>query len=384
MTSYRSLRALRDQARQIQPDPAWKVRARNTLLMQVRNAMPTGDLAKRERESLVSVLLNRTVEAMRGPVMAIIGVIAVVLGGSIASVSASEQALPGDVLYPVKLATEQARIVFTTESSAKVRLKSEFTVRRADEFKTIVTQDNPDKDKRVARAADVLKSDLDTLRRQLSAVTEKEGSTEAAAAAQVVDKSVVEVAKTLNATTLELSPETQEKVDAAKAQAVDVGIQALEVLVTSKTVDGQNVVSETDIGASVAAHTALAQQTVASAKVVATSSSTAMAFVMTNSSTTKAVATSTSALQIVQDAEASLATLQALVGENQLDQVVIVLKDVTQKSFTVQKQVGTTGTATATTSTTSTVPVVETSTSASGTVTGSITPPSSTPPVPLP
>lgn len=325
--------------------------------MQVQNVMPVGELAKRERESIFAVMLNRTVEALRGPALAVMSVAAVVLGGSIASVNASEQSLPGDVLYPVKLATEQARMVLTSNSSDKVRLKSEFTQRRVDELKTIVIQDGPKKDEQVGKAADVLKSDLDTLRRQLSAVQEKEAQKEAVEAARVVDKSAVEVAKTLGETGINLSPETQEKVDAAKAQAVDVGIQALEVLVTSKTADGQSVVSETDLDESLAAHTELAQKTVANAKALATASSTAVTFIMTNNtSSTKSVATSTPALQLMQDAEASLATLQALVGENQMDQVVIVLKDVTQKSLTVQKQVGTTGTATSTSSTT---PIVD-------------------------
>jgi hypothetical protein len=341
MTTYRSLRSLRDQARQVQPDPAWVRSARATLLMQVKNAMPTEEAVARDREPLVVMLFGRAVDAVRGPVLAIMSVLAVVLGGSIASVSASEQSLPGDVLYPVKLVTEQARLAFTS-SEDKVRVKSEFTQRRVEEFKAVSADDtDPKKDARMGKAADVLKSDLDTLRQQLSDVQGKAEPRNTAEAAKIVDKQAVEVAKTLSEASTDVSAETKEKVDAAKAQAVDVGINALEVLVSSQAMAGGEAISESELGASVAIHTQIVRGTVADAKALATftsSSSTLSVILPGGSATSTKSATSTTALKIVADAEASLATLDQLILDNQLGQVVDVLKDVTLKSMTVQKQ----------------------------------------------
>lgn len=342
MTTYRSLRSLRDQARQVQPDPVWVRSARETLLMQAKNAMPTEETVAQHREPLFFAAMNRIVDTLRGPVLAVMSVLVVVLGGSIASVSASEQSLPGDVLYPVKLVTEQARLVFTATED-KVRVKSEFTKRRVEEFKAVAANTaDPKKDERVGKAADVLKSDLDTLRQQLSDVQEKAEPKSTAEAAKIVDKQAVEVAKTLAEASVDVSPETKEKMEAAKAQAVDVGIKALEVLLTSKSMGGDAVVSEDELGESVAAHTKLARESVATAKIIAsgsTSSTTLSIIIPAGSATSTKFATSTTALRLVEDAEASLNTLDLLMEGNQLDQVVGVLKDAALKSFTVQKQV---------------------------------------------
>lgn len=379
MTTYRSLRSLRDQARQVQPDPAWVRTARQTLLMQAKNAMPTEEIAARDREPLIVALFNRTVETVRGPVLAAMSVAVVVLGGSIASVSASDESLPGDVLYPVKLVTEQARLVFTP-TSGKVRLKGEFTQRRVNELKAVAADTaDPKKDERVGKAADALKSDLDTLRRQLSDVQEKSNAGNTAEAAKIVDKQAVEVAKTLSETTEGLSPETKEKVNAAKAQAVDVGIRALEVLVESNGASGGDGISDADIAASVIAHTEIARETVANAKASVTlnASSTQLSIMIpVNQSSSTKSATSTTALQLVQDSEASLATLQGLLEGKQFDQVVNVLKDATLKSLTVQKQVAQQDTAVDAVP----EPAASASSSVLGSTTASSTVPTSTPP----
>lgn len=298
--------------------------------MQVRNTMPTAELAAKQRVPFFSSLYRSLVEKLRGPALAITSITGIVLGGSIASVSAAEQALPGDVLYSVKLVTEQARLVFTVSAPDKVKLKSEFTKRRVEELKAIVSSDGPKKDERAGLAADVLKRDLNTLKQQLTDVQEGSEKNEAADAAKLVDQNSVEVVKALAETKEGLSQNVKDKVTDAQAQASDVGIQALEVLVAVQQ-DGGDSVSSEDIGSSLAVHAEVAAQTTAAAK------TTIAATGIAASGTTLGAVTSTPALQLAKDAEASLATVQQLAGEQKLGEAVTQLKDATAKSLSAQK-----------------------------------------------
>lgn len=57
-----------------------------------------------------------------------------VLGGWVATVNASYDTLPGDALYPVKLATERVQLTMATTTSRKAKLHVEFAGRRLQEM----------------------------------------------------------------------------------------------------------------------------------------------------------------------------------------------------------------------------------------------------------
>ena len=120
------IRAVSQVNRGIVPDPAWVSRTRQTLLMQVRNSMPAeqvswGDTVKQALKAMVPA---RLVALTRAPALATLSIFGVLLGGSIASVSAAERSLPGDFLYPVKLVTEQTRLALTKDRTEKLKLKN--------------------------------------------------------------------------------------------------------------------------------------------------------------------------------------------------------------------------------------------------------------------
>jgi hypothetical protein len=58
----------------------------------------------------------------------------VILIGGFSSVAASAQSLPGDWLYPVKLASEQTRLFLTADPLARLNLEQVFDSRRAEEI----------------------------------------------------------------------------------------------------------------------------------------------------------------------------------------------------------------------------------------------------------
>ena len=57
--------------------------------------------------------------------------------GTYGAVAASAQSLPGDALYGVKRAAEQAQLLLATDPVSKARLEAEFSERRVDEVEAV-------------------------------------------------------------------------------------------------------------------------------------------------------------------------------------------------------------------------------------------------------
>jgi len=66
-----------------------------------------------------------------------------VAGGS--TVAASNDSLPGDLLYPVKTGVEQVRMWLATTDTGKAKLHAQFANRRIEEIIRIIEKDKPDK-----------------------------------------------------------------------------------------------------------------------------------------------------------------------------------------------------------------------------------------------
>ena len=80
----------------------------------------------------------------RWAAVAVSVVVALLLGG-VGTVAAAGGALPGDLLYPVKLTTEQARLAFTLSDTGKARLHIELAERRVSELTEAAYQGTPER-----------------------------------------------------------------------------------------------------------------------------------------------------------------------------------------------------------------------------------------------
>lgn len=85
------------------------------------------------------------------PAAVALSVFALVFGGWITTVNASFAAVPGDKLYPVKLATERMQLTFAT-SQKKAKLHTEFASRRLDEVSVISESAHNNKEERLKEA----------------------------------------------------------------------------------------------------------------------------------------------------------------------------------------------------------------------------------------
>ena len=70
-------------------------------------------------------------------VVAIVIILSVITGGT---AYASQESLPGDWLYPVKTATEDARIFLARGAAAKAELNLKFAQKRLEEMKNVLGQ----------------------------------------------------------------------------------------------------------------------------------------------------------------------------------------------------------------------------------------------------
>lgn len=306
---------LRSIERRVTPDAAWMRRTRDTLLMQVKNTLPTRAATRREslREAIRHFAATNAGAILRKPVMAVMSMVALAMGGSLMSVSAAERSYPGDFFYGLKLATEQARLAWVSSKNDKLKLKTEFTDRRVQELREVasVRKDNEG----VKQVAEILKRDMNTIKEQLTDV--KDTSPEdAVEAAKLVDQKSVEVMNALQETKPGLGLDTKQKMTDAQSVAADTSVKAIEVLV-EKSQEASSTVPAADLAKAIESH--------ANAVLSATQADNL-------SGATSTTSTVTLLVQNIASSTASGAT-----STLELSKVVDQMKDLTTQAFAEQK-----------------------------------------------
>lgn len=121
------------------PDQTWAARQRDILLSQIAGQQDRGfellsGAGARLTWDIAGVLLPRQA-VMRG-VITVALVAAIALSSSITTAMA-ERSVSGDILYPVKITTEQVQLGLTTDPEAKARLAVSFAGKRVSEMEQI-------------------------------------------------------------------------------------------------------------------------------------------------------------------------------------------------------------------------------------------------------
>lgn len=252
------IKSLREARQVIEPRTEWLKGNREILMMQIKNNRPLPQASEERQWNLIwvwnfmDVFLPRTVVhyAVR-PVFVLLLIFGIAFGGWAGSVSASYNSLPGDVLYPVKLATENMQTSVANKSDA-TKLRTQFAVRRVEEVKQIVKGNSLKKEEKVGEAVKHLKSDLDQVRGNLEEMKKSEKNTTSAQVvetAKMVNEKTTEIQKTLEITTVQLAAQTplvsadplKEQVKDATVAAVATGVKAVEVIVEKHQEDKNNI-----------------------------------------------------------------------------------------------------------------------------------------------
>ncbi len=320
------VRRLLTEFRSVQPDSAWVAKTREGLLQEIGGAEVVQlSLGERLRVIIRSLIPSSTRSLLRGPITAALSGIGLIIGGSMVSVSAAEQSVPGDLLFPVKLVSEQTRLVLTTDKREKVRLKGEFVNRRVDEIKKIAQTDVGKKPERLKEATEILRRDLDTVKNQLTDVSE-ENPSERVEVAKLIDKASTDAVAGLKEAKASLAPDARSQVAEVEAAAVNASVRAVNVIIVSQTDDeSKKLVSKEELIQSisqkvegVSEHITSAMQQLTDAGIL---SATGTATAFTASSSAATIGASTSSVANLLSAHASLAEARELLSQDRLSEV---------------------------------------------------------------
>lgn len=228
----------------ISPDSGWRASERDLLLSKIDNTNILNN-AKNINTWRNFYFSRLTFVAVR-PAMAVLVMIVLVLSGSIATVSAAKGSLPGDALYPVKLAGEQVKLALAANEVDKAKVQLEIVGNRTNEIKKLVGKDSS------TGKADNIKKTVENFKTSVSAIQEHinkasaEGTTEdLVVLVKEVNDKVKEYGDTLAESSIQLrdqeskeeavltekSDKVAEAVNAAVASASFTSTDALRVLI---------------------------------------------------------------------------------------------------------------------------------------------------------
>lgn len=137
-------------------------------------------------------------KAVLKPAGALASVFVLVFAGWISMVNVSLASLPGDFLYPVKLATERTQLILTATSGQRARLHAEFAGRRLDEAMGISTSTRSNKDELMKTAVDNFRSEVVSVTDELKNVSSVGDAQAVTDLAEAVDRKAEEYSAVIN------------------------------------------------------------------------------------------------------------------------------------------------------------------------------------------
>jgi len=126
----------------VKPSPAFKVRARVQLMEQIHAKQAVTKWPWFRYTGQVTPIPHKRRFNMVGIIVAVVLAISALGGGT---AYASQGSLPGDVLYPVKLGTEQARLVVAAGDTDRAELYLTFANSRVQEMTALAERGRPEK-----------------------------------------------------------------------------------------------------------------------------------------------------------------------------------------------------------------------------------------------
>lgn len=166
--------------------------------------------------------------AMLKPMAAAVAVFLFAITGWITMANASQNTLPGDNLYPVKISVEKAQMILAFSSDQRAGLQIEFTSRRLDEMVEVSARLHESEPEAVRLAVDRFKSEVANIQVEL---TTQGTNTELAKA---VGRKVEGYSSAVTAPSAELSQEVIDEVEEVIEEAKE---QAVQVIITSHEAD---------------------------------------------------------------------------------------------------------------------------------------------------
>lgn len=221
----------------VKPNQNWVIFCRENL------AREMGDFGA-QKTSVFGGFSVAVIRAIRGmgeirflkPAAILAGVFVFLFGSGLFSVSRAKASLPGDRLYPVKIALEQARLLVTPSQEGKTRIQSEIIVSRLAELEKVVNAGEPlaSKQPKIEEAVSNLQKQLLTVKDELPKIENMEPK-KVMEMAKNIDANAVSAQQALSNAKIALSPEMKrnlsEKIAEVADEADKTSNKALEVMI---------------------------------------------------------------------------------------------------------------------------------------------------------
>ncbi len=230
------LRQLKD-LRNVKPRAEWVKNTRSVLLSQIRSQAVVKEIKNDVRYlDLFKVVFGYKILA---PIVRPVGItilaIIFVLTGGVLGVRAAKESAPGDVLYSVKLTSENLQVSLAGSAEAKTKLYLSFAEERMKEIEQTKAGANGSRAKNIASAAANLKEKIQKVNEQLDAV-KNNNPEKAVELAKVVNIKVEEIGAKLREAEKNMGNESGNGLNEAAVAARDAGVKAVEVIIEKQSV----------------------------------------------------------------------------------------------------------------------------------------------------
>jgi hypothetical protein len=240
------MRQLKD-LRNVTPRKEWVETNRAILLSQIRGqeGKTIEDVAGVRYMDLLKVIFGYKILApIVRPVSIAVLAIIVVLTGGVVGVRAAKDSAPGDLLYPIKLTSENLQVGLTTAPEKKVELYLSFAEERVKEIQQVKTMANGSRAAKIGDAAQNLKENLQKANAQL-AVVKVDAPDKAVDLAKTVSEKAAAISGKLAEVgkDLKVNNESVEAVSLAQTAARSTEIGAVEVIIEKQAAGDTKVES---------------------------------------------------------------------------------------------------------------------------------------------
>jgi len=250
---------------------AWVADAKEIIMQKVEEDCQVLRASETRGNKQLRLVFNmgRDWQRMFRPVVALGLVVVMVFGGWITSVGASQNSLPGEALYKLKLFSEQAQVVITSSKENKIKLHVEFAGRRLNEMSELIDSSVSEKEQKVEQAVDGFKKEINSVHEDLDSikkkkVKKKKDSDKVVEVTKIVDEKAVEYQDALDQTVDKIEV-SKDKIKEAKEAVNEVEAKAVEVLV-EKHLSGELYISEEEVSETIQGKLDKAQQDIDQAK----------------------------------------------------------------------------------------------------------------------
>lgn len=154
--------------RKIKPDTSWLVSQRSFLLSEISR----NEKQEKQRKAFLVFPIFNFSRVFKPAFALALGIIILISSlATIGAISAAQNSLPGDFLYPVKTTLEKTQYTLTASSENRTKLSIKFATQRMDEFTQLI--DKPEKPEEIKKTVQKFTQQIVTAREQINSLKEK-------------------------------------------------------------------------------------------------------------------------------------------------------------------------------------------------------------------